>query len=91
MNKEQKIKDLIDNYKKRNHIYDEKVDLDEHCINIINEYLNKYFITCSECVFKYPKEFNYYCPHMVGPVFINGYCDKGKKKLKSRLKGYGIL
>lgn len=82
MTRDQRIKELIEDYKKRKHIYDEKVELEEHCTNLINEYLDKYLIMCKDCALKYSKDMNYYCPHVVGPVCINGYCDHGRKSVK---------
>lgn len=69
------INDFIKEYKKRNHIYDEKVDLNEHLPKILSEYIT----TCDYCRHKYIKAMNAYCPFRTSALNANGFCEHGLK------------
>lgn len=37
-------------------------------------------VHCKDCKHRYPKDFEAFCPHRVGPCKPDGFCERGEKK-----------
>lgn len=39
-----------------------------------------YIVHCRDCKYRYPKDFEAFCPHRVGPCKPDGFCDRGERR-----------
>lgn len=56
-----------------------KTDSDKDVIVFSTSLDYEELVRCGECSKKYAKDFDYYCPHMKGPIKPWGFCWKGTK------------